>query len=381
MVYVCDENMCTGCMACIDICSIKCITIQDTLESYNAIIDEQKCIKCNSCRKVCQSNNKIDEKKPILWKQGWSKDDTIRSNSSSGGVVAELMKTFIQSEGIVYSCILKNGIFQFREVSNFHEIENFVGSKYVKSNPLGIYKKIQNLLKSGKKVLFIGLPCQVAALINYCRNDLLDLLFTVDLICHGSPSPLLLNQFLNENQVNLTEVNNIKFRNKTNYSIFIKNNKKLLGNTVDMYIVAFLKGLDYTENCYFCQYAKLERVSDITVGDSWGSELQEIEKQKGISLILCQSEKGRKLINKSNLYLVEVDLNKAIQKNHQLQYPSKKPKQRKLFFEEIKKGNRFSKAVAKCYPKEYYKQKLKKLFIKFGILSKRNRIFDRKEKV
>lgn len=38
----------------------------------------------------------------------------------------------------------------------------------------------------------------------------------------------------------------------------------------DKYTLAFLNSINYTENCYNCQYAKIERVSDLTIGDSWG---------------------------------------------------------------------------------------------------------------
>ena len=46
---------------------------------------------------------------------------------------------------------------------------------------------------------------------------------------------------------------------------------------------------------------------------------------------------------------------KAIESNHQLYQPSQKPKQREVFFKELKKGYGFKKAVKRCYPKKYLK--------------------------
>ena len=86
------------------------------------------------------------------------------------------------------------------------------------------------------------------------------------------------------------------------------------------------------------------------------------EQKKGISLILCQSEKGVNLINATDFELKSVDLEKAIEANHQLQYPSKMPEERKIFFANINRG--FAKAIARCHPKMYYIRRLKWIFSK-----------------
>ena len=134
----------------------------------------------------------------------------------------------------------------------------------------------------------------------------------------------------------------------------------------DMYTYAFLTSLDYTENCYSCQYATLGRVSDVTIGDSWGSNQIDSEQGKGISLILCQTDKGMTLIQNSGMKLEEVDIEKAIEANHQLRHPSIAPETREIFFENLDKG--FYKAVSKSAPKVYYKQKLKENLIKLKII-------------
>ena len=83
-------------------------------------------------------------------------------------------------------------------------------------------------------------------------------------------------------------------------------------------------------------------------------------------MLLCQTNKGMELIKKSGLRLEEVDVEKAIEANHQLRHPSIPPKTRESFFENLDKG--FYKAVSKCAPKVYYKQKLKESLIKLKII-------------
>lgn len=241
--------------------------------------------------------------------------------------------------------------------------EQFVGSKYVKSNPKTIYIDIERKLQEGKKVLFVGLPCQVAALKNFSRNQ--DNLYTVDLICHGSPSPELLKMYLKEKSVDIEELDGLNFREKTSFGLRSVGKNNGFPRIVDMYTYAFLKSIDYTENCYSCRYASQSRVSDISLGDSWGSELSEEEKKKGISLVLCQTKKGEELLKKSNVELFDADITRAIQLNHQLEYPSRIPSSRIFFFENLEKG--FDFAMKKILPKEYLKNEIKIILSKVGI--------------
>ena len=108
--------------------------------------------------------------------------------------------------------------------------------------------------------------------------------------------------------------------------------------------------MDYTDNCYSCKYARLERVSDISIGDSWGSDIKEEEK-KGISLILCQTEKGIDLLEQSKMTLEAVDLERAVASNHQLKHPSKPAIKRDKFITLLQKGKRFDLSFFMCHPK------------------------------
>ena len=369
MKLVCEKDMCTGCMACIDKCTKGAIHIEDSLKAYNAIIDPSKCVGCNLCYSVCQNNNSINLSKPQEWYQGWSKDIKVRESSSSGGAATSIIKEFIEEYGTVCSCVFSHGEFVFQFVDNLDEADIFSGSKYVKSNPKGIYKVIKQKLANDEKVLFVGLPCQVAAVKKYVGDKLERGLYTVDLICHGTPSPRFLKKFLSENGYDIRNIKSIQFRNKNKFHLYEDYVGIEPDRVDDAYTYAFLNSINYTENCYKCRYATQDRVSDITLGDSWGSVLSTDDKEKGISLISCQSTKGKELIKASEFNLIYVDVENAIKNNEQLIHPSNMPKERAIFFEKYFRTCNFKKSVAKTFPKVYYKQIVKKILIKMKLIS------------
>ena len=332
MRTVCRENSCTGCMACIGKCKKNAITIKDSMVAYNAVIDESKCINCGMCEKVCPNNQGAEKRKPIDWKEGWAPEN-IRGRASSGGAASAMMKYFVENGGYVAACVFKQGEFVFEITNKVEKLTDFAGSKYVKSNPIGIYAKVIEKLKHGEKVLFIGLPCQVAAVKNstaILTSEMRNNLYTVDLICHGSPSPRILNMALEEKGIDIKKLTQIRFRNKTNFGISSQDDGQVYktltpAGVQDMYTYAFLT-----------------------------------------SLLLCQTDKGKTLVKNSGMQLKEVDIDKAIDANHQLRHSSVAPDIREAFFAGLDKG--FYKSLSKCAPKVYYKQKAKEILVKTKII-------------
>ena len=357
MKTVCELNMCNGCMACVEKCHRNAITIKDDLKYYNALIDTKKCVDCGLCTKVCPRENDNDMSKPKWWYQGWA-DSEIKEHASSGGAASAIIRAFIKNGGYVASCLFDSGKFVFEVTNEMAVARKFAGSKYVKSNPEKIYGKIQSLLKANQKVLFIGLPCQVAAVNQFIKDK--TNLVTADLICHGTPSPYLLKKCLQEYGHDINTLTDINFRIKSLYELNRDGKPIAAFHTMDNYLIAFLHSYDYTENCYSCKFATLDRVSDITLGDSWGTELSG-EVKNGVSLILCQSEKGKELIESAGLNLLDVDINNAISHNEQLNKPSKCSKSRDQFFENYNRYNNFGKALVKTAPGIVAKEKVKSI--------------------
>lgn len=368
MSTVCKLNQCAGCMACVDICPKNCITIKDDLECMNAVIDDNVCIKCNQCHRVCQNNHPAELRKPVEWYQGWAKKD-IRDRSSSGGFASAIERAFINNGGVVATCKLIDGDFKFIIAKTIDDLDGCNGSKYVKSNPIGIYKKVRAELAVGRKVLFLGLPCQSSSMQNFVGKNLGKNLYTIDLICHGTPSIKILRMALKEYGYDLNKCKEVLFRRNARFGIETDLKRIVPNRCHDFYTQAFLSGLDYTENCYSCHYATESRVSDITVGDSWGSELHD-EEDKGISLTLIQTEKGKELIEMAGLTLKPVDLEKAKIPNTQLRHPTPKSPDHDQFFKEIQNGRTFKWALTTVWPKFCLKEDLKLFLIKVNLMSR-----------
>ena len=367
MISICEDRMCAGCMACVDICPTGAVTVKSGIDFYRPTIDQEKCVDCGRCVKVCQQCNPAKLKKTIAWYQGWSEDPAVRGTSSSGGCAIAISRAFAASGGAVCACAFSGGRFGFQVIEDPDEVNRFRGSKYVKSDPSGVYREVRALLKAGRKVLFVGLPCQVSAMRNYIGVKLGNDLYTIDLICHGTPSPQLLEVFLKEHGSSLFAIKDISFRRKSSL------NESDDGVTVnrpgitDRYLIAFLNSLDYTENCYSCAYARTERVSDLTLGDSWGSELVD-EADGGISLALCQTEKGEALLRAAGLELFSVDVERAISSNVQLREPPRLPMGRDRFLRALVSGETFDRSVARSLPKLCLKQRVKQVLFSVGVL-------------
>ena len=360
-MLVCEKNKCVGCGACVIVCKKNAIHICDSIEALNAEIDDSKCVHCNMCKNVCQVKQGVSLSPVRLWKQGWAMDNTIRENSASGGVATAIIKAFISEGGTVFACHYSIEEQQFIiDLVNEEDTKFKVpGSKYVKSNAIKAYVKVKEALIANKLVLFVGLPCQVYALKNLIPSEIQEKLFTIDLICHGTPSPILLNKYCEEHK--LFSIRDLKFRAKKKSEVNKKYTPISPVGIADSYLVSFVKSINYYKSCYECKFAGIQRCSDLTLGDSWGSELSKDEIEKGISLLLIQSAKGEELISRASLHLADVNEEKAIEYNAQLRAPEHEPKERQTFLKAVSNGESYEWAVFRSFPIIMIKQIVKKV--------------------
>lgn len=261
---------------------------------------------------------------PIETYAAWRKDDAARMSSSSGGMAAAISEVWLQGGGIVYgAAFVKPFAFQHIRCTTMNELMRLRGSKYVQSSMKGVMELINKDINAGKKVLFIGTPCQVAGV----KRRFDDAVYTIDIICHGTPKVETLKASLPTKALQMN-FDNIEFRRNGDFMISFKK----AGQTIwsrplahDLYMKGFFKALFYRECCYRCQFAKKQRISDMTLGDFWGLDMTNINTtmNKGISLVLVNSEKGKHLLEivKDEVEIAKRTLDEAVAGNNQLRHP------------------------------------------------------------
>lgn len=302
-------------------------------------IDNDTCIECGLCERTCpvHSPQTLSGIKEAF--ASWSKDEKDYKTSASGGIATELSKFFIRNGGVVYGCaMLSNVDVRHIRVCNLEDIEKLKSSKYVQSSIVQIIPSLKKDVAEGKKVLFIGTPCQVAAIKALYKSQPQSL-FLVDLICHGVPSLKLLRDYVNK-AIPGKKCSRVSFREGNCFSFQIWNNDTQLffmpfrsPSYRGWFLDAFMDGYTYRDSCYSCPYAGPERVGDITIGDFWGlgkvNPADEVpDHPYGCSVVLPISEAGRHLIKeiRTNVELYPRDVQEAIAGNTQLRNPMRKTK-------------------------------------------------------
>lgn len=333
MDTICDRKHCTGCAACMNRCPKQCIEMlpDDKLGHLYPIIDHDKCIDCGSCQKVCPVNHPLELYVPLHAYAGWDKNDDEYISSTSGGAASAFARFIIRQGGVVYGCAMQSNIeVSHIRVDNLDDVVKLKGSKYVQSTMGMTFHAVRNDLRMGRKVIFIGTPCQVAGVKSYIGEKNSGNLYTVDLICHGTP-PLA---FLRKHVLKKTKgvvPDKILFR-KGAYLLLLLllDGKELYKSSLfeqryeDIYYNTFFDGFSYRDSCNTCRYAQPNRISDVTIGDFWGlNENLPLKHPHGCSVLLPTSDKGMELIEgiRTEFNLFERTVDEAVMGNDQLRHP------------------------------------------------------------
>lgn len=333
MINIEDKKRCCGCNACLQRCPKSCIMVQEDEEGFlYPVVDKEVCVDCGLCEKVCPVLNQREERKPLEVYAAFNKNEEIRMQSSSGGVFTALAEQIIQEGGVVFGARFNE---DWEVIHDYTEtaagLSVFRGSKYVQSRIGDTFNQTEQFLKQGRSVLFSGTPCQIAGLKLFLRKEYENLL-TVDLICHGVPSPGIWRKYLEEliaregkkkNSVffhsnpilpnSIRDISRIEFRNKRlgwkkysfalTLSVPIRHGAK---NTVllsepyneNIFMKGFLADLYLRPSCYACPSKSLKSGSDVTIGDYWGIQniKPEIDDDKGVCCLLINSDKGKNIL-------------------------------------------------------------------------------------
>lgn len=343
---------CTGCMACLDACPQNCITSVEEKGGFKfSSVEETLCVLCGKCYSVCpiETHQKHTEEQHLY--AAYSTDISARNRGSSGGIFELLANHFMNQGYYVCGAAFDGNKLKHCIVAPDGDIKPLLKSKYVQSDTEGIYKKITELLKNGEKVFFCGTPCQVSALVNSTTDIVRQRLFIADIICHGVPSQKMFDGYISAlEKKHGGEISDFSFRVKDNrfkhaHGYSYKVSKKGKMSTVNgiytdsSYYNAFKNYLMFRESCYDCQYATLQRVSDITLADFWGIEKYDFNGNvdKGVSMIITNTSKGNEafLKIKENMVSREFPVQYGVDSNYCLTNSTKKPKNRDSVIEEF----------------------------------------------
>ena len=356
-----DKTKCCGCLSCKISCPKK--AINDYLYNNGSLytsIDEKKCVDCGICTSVCNFRNMKNLLKPISGYAAITKDKDLLNKSTSGGAFSTISNKYLKNGWKICGSIgyFKNEKYIVEHVltDDYEIVKKMYGSKYVQSSIVDVLADIKDALLKGQKILFCGTPCQISSLKGYLKKEP-DNLITIEIICHGTPSQQMLNDYIRYyNKKNKCTIIDLAFRTKKygwNNIGFIKykkdNNKHIRKKDLffneSSYYYFFEKGYFFRESCYHCPFSGENRVGDITIGDYWGFEkvheelIDKVNTRNGISCILINSSKGEEVINecRDEFDLFESSYDKIKKYNRQLNNPTKRPNDLDFIIKEYKK--------------------------------------------
>lgn len=349
MLELKDKTACCGCQACLEACPAKCISMVPDDEGFlYPKINQADCIDCHLCEKVCPQLNArpLDQPDtPLTCYAAISQDISIRLQSSSGGVFSLLADSVLKRGGVVFGARFDDNFLVFHSFTETEEgLSPFRGSKYVQSDLRGAYSQVRSFLKEKRPVLFTGTPCQIAGLRSFLHNKEDEKLYLVSIVCHGAPSPRIWKDYLDAVTSGVTPTS-VNMRNKDNgwgeYRIVVQKDghDALNVQALDtVYMKAFLSNLTLRPSCYSCPF-RGNHGSDLTLGDYWGIENvhPEMTDDKGTSLVLVYTQKGKQLLERADLFLQESQYEDALKGNPSIIHPSWKPAERDLFWRSYKR--------------------------------------------
>lgn len=341
---ICDKKDCTACSACENVCPKKCISmVDDEYGELHPVINLEQCVECNLCRNVCPNNASLSFNYPYKCYASWITNKAKRYKCASGGIGTILSEYIIKcKKGIVFGTKYdKHWEAQTTFASTLEELEAFKGSKYVQSIVSNnTFRQIKEYLTSGRYVMYIATPCQIAGLLSYLNRDY-EKLITVDLICHGVCSPSYFKAEIDYlRQIHsFNDIDDIRFRYNGRYTfrLTLWKGKKVLYKPnmySQYYTCGFFKGVTMRENCYTCKYARPERVSDITIGDFIGLGKKKKFKYttSNVSSVFINTAKGSSFYTalsnefSKELINIERDYEERLDYGPSLRYPFKRHK-------------------------------------------------------
>lgn len=322
MQLITDKENCTACGACVQVCPNAAIKFADDGLGFRyPEINESLCIDCGLCKKICPTDNaRLHPGKDGIAVAGYCRDLNILSRSTSGGFLTGIITAFGGNDTVVFGA---EQLSDFRVEIKAVSVENLDlirRSKYVWSDTGRTFQECERLLRDGVKVVYTGLPCQIAGLYGFLRRNYSNLL-TVEVVCHGPPSDLYWGkerEFL-EKKVG-AKMNLFVCRDKgRHWSDPVVRYGFQNGRTIkelckySNYQRIWMSHLISRPACTSCRYAYPDRVADISLADYWHVDRKSplFNHDRGTSVAFGNSSLGKSILGrlKDEYFLESVDRN------------------------------------------------------------------------
>lgn len=329
-----SNKECTGCLACVASCKREALSSYIDEDGHFAVrCDTSKCVSCHRCEKVCPVVSDFDYKGEQISKfyAAWNLNDDVRKHSASGGAFSAMASYVLKQGGYVFGAA-NVGICDIQHIciDNEADLVLLQGSKYTQSDASKSYTQVLELLKEGNLVLFSGTGCQVAALLSFLRPFKYNgRLVTVDIICGGVPSKMLIDKFVDNEPYHIKKI--VSFRTKISgwkshgfkYNLLVEDSEGNIHdytNKRNLITDGFCSELTDRYSCYNCQFTGSSRKADFTIGDLWGDEIFTTEHYNGLSLVIAHNKKSVDLLEQMAefLHVEYTDKTHAIKYNHRI---------------------------------------------------------------
>ena len=373
--YLDDKNKekCYGCEACVQACPKNALEMKEDDEGFcYPVLNEELCVHCGTCNKVCPYENmpaRYGCNKYVFG--GYIKDENVRFESTSGGAFSAVVDAFCDDNYVIFGAETKGLLVWHSWIADKKELSKFRKSKYSQSKIGSSYRRAQEFLLEGKKVLFSGTPCQIGGLKSSLGQTKQDMLLTVEVVCEGVPSPLYIRKYeqsLLQRLDAFVEDLDYRYKGETSFgktccgfatmkkndsrknrggrwdfqmmktTVVTKKTKKKSVMLKDRWFNPFwsiwLNHLMSRPSCYECPFASTERTADISLGDLWGVHLYCPElygNNGGSSLVIANTEKGKSIVEAAStrMYGHELAFEEALKyqssmRNHIPMNPARK---------------------------------------------------------
>lgn len=375
------KEECFGCESCIQACQKDAIHMFEDDEGFRyPVVDRDKCVNCGACNKSCPYENlpKKNVGDHYVF-GGYIKDLSVRDKSTSGGFFSALVDAWCEKDYVIFGAEARGLEIFHSYIDDKRKLDLFRKSKYSQSNVGESYLQAKRFLKEGKRVLFSGTPCQIAALKNHLgdlKNS--DNLLTLEVVCEGFPSPLLLRkyeQFLNKKKGITFDALDYRYKDGSRWdfqvmSIAYTSPSKSAGGTIkhdrwfSPFWIFWAARLMSRPSCVVCPFRTPEREADITLGDLWGAQLYCPDlygHNRGCSLAVCNTEKGIAVFKKAEpcLFGHELKYDDALKYQRPMRVVVPANPRRDEFMEDLKTLD-YQEICKKWKPREPFKVLFKK---------------------